>query len=85
MLLLRNWYGVITGYSLLVYQVLESMNIIHEEIDYCILSTGTINEWDQHGLGCIGSVEAMGSPIWCIGADHAHQRLAAGTDNGKVL
>lgn len=51
---------------------------------YTHYNVGTINEWDTHSLRCIRSVDAMGSPIWCVGVHNAHKRLAAGTDNGKV-
>ena len=50
-----------------------------------IFNTGTVNEWDTVSLGSVSSADAMGSPIWCMDVDYTLERLAVGTDNGKVL
>ena len=50
-----------------------------------LLCKGTLNEWDTVSLCCTSYVDALGSPIWCLDSDAAMERLAVGTDDGKVF
>ena len=50
-----------------------------------IITVGFVIEWDPINLCSINTADALGSPIWSFDADCTLDRLAAGTDDGKVL